>query len=539
MSGPAATPVPFAPLRHGVVVVHGQGSHEPGEFLATVVNPIANELENAGGTVRRDFAVAGGKARARLVVTPPPSAGTHTEEFEFAEGYWAKSFLPPSSDEVARWILKRGPREITAMVRGWGGDPANDDPEPADLARSPAVERQQAAEHLVCVVAGRPEPGPAYQAEWTTRWLYRVQLWAVRVLLQFVVYPLTWLFARFIYLLYRLGGTKGKGFFSFFTKAGELLAKLNPFLRDTLGDTQRFIEDGLWSVAMRAPVEDAIIAFYADPAIADITVIAHSAGCAVTYDSLALDRRVAEAAGALPSPKRLTLVTLGSAINRNYGFSGDSGTSPYAQRLATTPLDYRITGVPPDRWGDLVPAETLEEMTRLRSCFYWVDLHARMDYVPAGPLRAGAIQVARVDPCQLKLRRVINEDDLLDDHFAYFANTDIVIPRLVRAIYGGEYPWQGRNRTETVAITPDRIAHRTRMVLSLDLVRTGLAAAVVGVFTLMAMSDGVQDGVSRVVSAWQTDDLGNAITLPATLAFLLSAARPIYGAVRDWRFGSR
>ncbi len=536
MSDPA--PAPLAPLRHGVVVVHGQGSHEPGEFLASVVNPIANELENAGGTVQRDFAVVDGKARARLVVTPPPSAGTHTEEFEFAEAYWAKSFLPPSSDEVARWILKRGPREITAMVRGWVGDPANDDPEPAGLARSPAVERKQAAEHLLCVVNRRPEPGPAYQASRAVRWLYRAQLLAVLAVLVVVVYPLTRLFAFLIYLLYRLGGTKGKGFFSFFTKAGEILAKLNPFLRDTLGDTQRFIEDGLWSVAMRAPVEDAIVAFYADPDIADITVIAHSEGCAVTYDSLALDRRVAEAAGKLPSPKRLTLVTLGSAINRNYGFSGDSGTSPYAQRLATTPLDHRITGVPPDRWGDLVPAETLEEMNRLRSCFYWLDIHARMDYVPAGRVRAGAIQVARVDPCQLKVRRVINEDDLLDDHFAYFSNTDIVVPRLVRAIYGGEYPWQGANRRETVAITPDRLAHRTRMVLWLDLLRSGLVAAVVALFTLLAMSEGTQEGVSLIVSAWQRDDLGNAVTLPVTFAFLVSAARPLYGAFRDWRFGS-
>ncbi|MBI5949885.1 MAG: hypothetical protein HY875_17245 [Chloroflexi bacterium] len=552
MSGPISAPAPPTPLRHGVVVVHGQGSHEPGEFLASVVNPIANVLEEAGGTVDRGFSIVDGKARARLVVTPPASAGTATEEFEFAEGYWANSFLPPSADEVARWILKRGPREMVAMRRDWVGNPANDLWEPGDLARepgkhprspgddvkSPAVERHLAAKNLVRAVHGQPEPEPTYRAPWLVRWAYRLQLSLVLALLP-LLRAFTWVFARFIYLLYLLGGTKGTGLFSYIRKAAEFVAKLNPFLRDTLGDTERFIEGGVWAVAMRAPVEDAIIAFYADPTIADITVIAHSAGCAVTYESLGLGGRVGDAAAAAtPRPKRLTLVTLGSAINRDFGFAAESKASRHARRLAGTPLDDRITGVPPDRWGDVVPAETLEEMTRLRSHFYWVDIHARMDFVPAGPLRAGAIQMARVDPCQLKLRRVINDDDLLDDHFAYFTNTDIVVPRLIRAIYGGEYPWQGRTSAETAAITRDRLAHRTLRVLSLDLVRLGLVVAVAVVSVLLAKWGGFQEGVSLVFTAGTDKDLSGAVTLPATFAFVATAFRPVYGFVREWWFGS-
>lgn len=527
---------PSSPVRHGVVVVHGQGSQVAGDFLASVVNPIADELENAGATVIRHFTLGEPRARATLDVTHPPAGANQRHIFVFDEAYWADALVPPNATQVALWILKRGPRRIAGMVRNWLKDPANDAPEPRPPVASPALDRFAAMSRLARGLTGVSEPDPVeVPAPAILKLLYRVQLLFVAAVL-FLVRVLTVPFAILIYVLYRLGGTRGEGPFKWVTKAAEALASLNPFFRDVLGDTYTFIEDGLWSSAMRARVEAPVAAFYADPAVADITVIAHSEGCAVTYDALAEGNAVGAAAGLVEGGKRLSLVTLGSAINRNFEFAEDAKRSPYAGRLAHTPLDHRITGTPPAP-VPFQPTGDWAEVQRLRRRFYWVDLYARMDYVPAGGLVEGALRNSRVDPCQLKLRQVINEDALVNDHGAYFRNTDLVVPRLVRAMYGGEYPWPGATRRQSPALTHDRVHHRTGIVLRLDLVRLLVLTIVAAVFAMLFWWGGFQDGV-LVGASWATSaggdtEVTNKLTVPIVSAFILLAARPLYGALRD------
>src|SRR5262249_47103143 len=178
-----------------------------------------------------------------------------------------------------------------------------------------------------------------------------------------------------------------------------------------------------------------------------------------------------DAAAVASPPKRLTLVTVGSAVNRDHDLSRSSDTSPFARRFAEQPLDARITGVAAPKTGPLVAASTPAAVRALQDRFYWVDLFARMDLVPGGGLSLASFATARIDPCQLKRRQLMNEDSLLHDHFTYFNNQDLVTPRLIRAIYGGEYPWDGTGVHDTPKITPDRIAHRTGGVAALQAIR--------------------------------------------------------------------
>ena len=228
-------------------------------------------------------------------------------------------------------------------------------------------------------------------------------------------------------------------------------------------------------------VEAPLVAFYADPEIADITIIAHSAGCGVSYDVLAEGGVVAAAAA--KSPKRLTLVTCGSAMNRLFWLSKESDTSPFTRRLSREPLDPAITGVGSS------PASSEDAQKALQARFYWLDIYARMDLVPAGPPVAEVVAMAHIDPCQLKRRPVINEDDLLRDHFGYFRNNDLVAPRLIRAIYGGDYPWTGTTRFNSTQVTQDRIRHRTRGVALLQLLRFVLIAGIVAWLVLFLAND--------------------------------------------------
>ncbi len=58
---------------------------------------------------------------------------------------------------------------------------------------------------------------------------------------------------------------------------------------------------------------------------------------------------------------------------------------------------------------------------------------------------------SHVDPVQLRWRRVVNFDSPVEDHGSYFSNRALVIPRLVRAISGGDYPWSAGGWTALAA----------------------------------------------------------------------------------------
>jgi hypothetical protein len=105
--------------------------------------------------------------------------------------------------------------------------------------------------------------------------------------------------------------------------------------------------------------------------------------------------------------------------------------------------------------------------------FFWLDIYARRDPVPAGDLDDDIIVQAEVDPeWQVKRRKVINTDNIMFDHTSYWANKDTVMPRIARAINSGtEYPWP------EAGITPEKLSHRAKYATRLG----RLAKLVIGV----------------------------------------------------------
>ena len=507
---PAPATAASSPRRHGVVVIHGQGDGQsPGDQLAVVANAIADVLEVAGGRVDRAFSVTGQVAMGALDVTPPGGAGP-TDRFEFSEAYWAQSLPTASPAAVATWMLRLGPREATHVVRGWWRNAANDQIDDKDGAGG----------------------GSDYPARLWLRAAYYAQLTVLSAVV-WAIYLLSFLLAPLVFALYSMASPRGSRRWSLLSPVLSALHSVDPFLRGTLGDAWRFVEDGMWSSNIRLVMEERLVALYGDAGIADITVIAHSQGCAIAYDALAEGRAVGAAAAA--TPRRLTLVTVGSGLNRNAGLSRASRTSPYSRRLGREAIDHRITGLPPN--GPLTPAATDEERQRLRGSFFWLDIFARLDLVPGGPVLDQVRHAARIDPCQLKARQVINEDDLLRDHFGYFRNTDLVVPRIIRAVYGGEYPWTGATRTDSPAITSDRVRRRTRAVAFLQALRFTLAATVVALFALVAWSEDVRSVFEQdagVLIAMDLGRFGEILTLVAVLIAPALIAVSVYRFVRGW-----
>jgi hypothetical protein len=106
---------------------------------------------------------------------------------------------------------------------------------------------------------------------------------------------------------------------------------------------------------------------------------------------------------------------------------------PFPRRFAELAFDPRILG----GWT--------ERDTVADAPFFWLDLYGRLDPVPAGPLADGLLDASRLPRLLVKSWQVLNFDNPLDDHGAYFGNRQLVIPRIIRSLCGGEYPWPPRN----------------------------------------------------------------------------------------------
>jgi hypothetical protein len=458
--------------RHGVVVVHGQGADRPrGSFLASVANGIADTFELQGGTVERRYDLRGGPhARAVLEVTPPADTGAPPRRYEFAEAYWDDAFPPPRPHIVYRWALVDGWRQVASTMRGWLSDPAND-------------RRGEDAPDMEALPLPR-----------MVRTAYFVQVLLLRVLL--VIGYILWLPAvGLLFVLSILGGTPGLRLWGLWDRLAEALQSLDPFLSEVMGDSQTYVEHGVWAASARGVVESATIEMLRDPGVAGVTLIAHSAGCGVVYDALLEGRAIPEVLGTLPEgagsgrdggppSTRLTLVTVGSAINRYHWLSQHARTK-VARRYVERAIDPRVTGLAPGAPatnGDLSD----DEKRRLQSQFCWVDIYARLDPVPAGRVRDEVLERARVHECQAKHRQVINVDNPIGDHGGYFENTGLVTPRLICAISGGADPWQlpsGKSWTFEGA------RRRVGRIAALQSVRLGLLLAAIAHVALLFFLD--------------------------------------------------
>ncbi|MDA1061444.1 MAG: hypothetical protein O2895_00785 [Chloroflexi bacterium] len=435
----AGSSPPPTVTRHGVLVVHGQEDEaRPGEMLARVANPIAAMLRAETSEVDLDFTVVGGEACASLRVRPlaAPAAQVRERRFLFREVFWNDAFPPPPPGSVVSWVSRSLRRQVPAVVRGWLRSPRVDEhghQHDDDPDRGAATPLGRLAFLVVAAVSV----------------LGAIPLIMLGTLLGLVVYPLA-----NIPLLNRLG----------LASLNNVIAStVNPFMSRVLGDTRRFMDNEAWADNARHRFEAQLEALLDDKSIEDLTVIAYSAGCTVMFGGL---REGGPAEAALRARPQLPvhIVTVGSALNRVFVFAEDAASAS-GRRF----LQQRVT----------------EELVRDGRPYSWTDIFARFDFVPGGPMRDEVRRATRVDEgrleseSRLESRQVINYDSPTRDHFAYFENTDVVVPRLISAMYGGYLPEAQRppNATEgaraPVHVTAEAARRRSYRVGALRLIVMG------------------------------------------------------------------
>ncbi|MSQ22482.1 MAG: hypothetical protein EXR53_04140 [Dehalococcoidia bacterium] len=211
---------------------------------------------------------------------------------------------------------------------------------------------------------------------------------------------------------------------------------LYPFVVQSLGDAKVFLDDSIAADAIRRPFEDAFLDMLKDDDIESITIISHSLGAVISYDALTEGWPVDVHLKANPEernnpntqrPRRITWITIGAALNRTYTITEQQTGNP-ARRRFTSPVAASLR----------MPEQA----------FSWVNLYARYDPVPAGPLYNAFFQCTQVAKAQFKERMVINSDNMLYDHTTYWRNDVLVWPRIVQAICDNPAPWPGIDLNE-------------------------------------------------------------------------------------------
>ncbi|MFN3974430.1 MAG: hypothetical protein ACK4K2_04010, partial [Dehalococcoidia bacterium] len=217
---------------HGIVAIHGIGEGQPkGAFLATLVNAVADFLEEVGGKVDRRFQV-GERAEAHLTVTPPHGGA---EEFAFVEAYWADAFPPPRAVTVLGWLWAHLWGQFVLLLRAWR-DAAN------DTYFNPVGQREADT--------------PTFPV-WV-RLLYRAWF-ATLLLLLLLSAPAVIIALGVFQILFWLPLPTMLGQFGLLGKALALIYALDPFLSRVLGDTHRYVNDGAWAANIRGIVERCLV----------------------------------------------------------------------------------------------------------------------------------------------------------------------------------------------------------------------------------------------------------------------------------------
>lgn len=463
-AAPQAAPqsAPVNGNTHGVVVVHGQGAdRQRAGFLSQVANGIADSLaEHAehGGDVSREFSLDDNPATATIEAKAPD--GT-IHRYEFVEGFWDDAFPPPRPHAVFLWVYRNAWSQVRHTF---------------EAVRDVANSRR-----------GAELPDAQVSIPWVVNLLYGVQLVALLGLL-LVGLVLAVPLSLILYVLRVLADTPGVRLFGFWNRLLDWIQTLDPFMTRVMGDSKRYVEHGMWSASARGRVERAATKLLA-AGVDDLAIVAHSQGCGISYDALLEGSEIAEALDATQT--KLTLVTLGSAMNRFYLLSEQAGGG-FAGRF-TGALDQRLS----KRFADRGLAATPPPHER----FYWLDIFARLDPVPAGGVSPELFAASRLDASQLKRRRVINFDNPIEDHGGYFTNLGLVVPRLIRSISGGEYPWPstaggGVSGGNWTALTAGK---RVTKVAWLQTVRLVAVAAAIAHIAALWLVDGWRDTVGNVL----------------------------------------
>jgi hypothetical protein len=211
-----------------------------------------------------------------------------------------------------------------------------------------------------------------------------------------------------------------------------VLRLIAPLLLIDAGEFRTFLEDEIQSANIRRRAADAVDWLVSHEQCTDVTIIAHSEGCVVSFGMLT-DPEFAQQAQHVRK-----LITVGEGLNKSW-----------LVKPKLTRLHGPLT-------GDIV----------------WVDIWASYDPVPAGPIDpppgvrvyaptgAAAAQLGdRTTPVSLQ---VTNEMNVLSDHGGYWQNDEQVLPRLAAEIdcfdhrqspfWVGEWYGPARERRARVAI---------------------------------------------------------------------------------------
>ncbi len=442
----------LSPGTHGVVIVHGIGDQRPGDTLAdfskalcdTLINCVVDTPEGKVlPRVQLRSDVSGSPPSVWLHITSP--GGKEKATWVCREAYWNDAFPAPPPTQVLWWGVNQNLRNQIKSLLKMILDPANEAlPTERELEKEEAKRATRTENISNPVKLDMSSKAPVVVKSGFISGVALVLL----VPLVYFVLGLVWLF-HFVPSIGPLDRVIG------------WVRKIDPFLSSSLGDIEKYVDHQIWSANARARVENAVVGMLQDKEVNDITIVAHSMGAVVAYDALTEGGNIAEAVTQIGGAnKKITFVTVGGAINRVFDMvSSPSVPKPrqreekeikYNDLQITKPLAQVITG-----FGDEKNVGALEDK------FYWLDIFARRDPVPCGPVSEHIIAKAGIDPIrQMKERMVVNKDSLVFDHVAYWENRELVMPRILRAINGGtEYPWP------EAGITEKKVSRRIKIAL--------------------------------------------------------------------------
>ena len=403
MAETAATATAALRRNRGIVVVHGVGEQRKSDTLLDIGDPLFDWLQ-------RWFAAFEPARPIRVGRTELSFAPVDVGQADLPP--WSRFELPHDHWSVAEvwWSTSsRQPDLKTMLVWSWRhlGDIV-------DQLRRAAAERVDRLLHP----EGHPTQPP--------RWAEAIDLLNCLGLL--VLYPLAALVGYVLLVPLMVAAQIPIEPFQNWV----VRRLVTPLLVINAGEFRTFLEDEIQSANIRRRAADAVDWLVTHEQCTDVTVVAHSEGCVVSFGMLT-DPEFARQAKHVRK-----LITVGEGLNKSWLIK------PHLRRLHG-PLT-----------GDIV----------------WLDIWASYDPVPAGPIAPppgvriylptglAARQLGdRTTPVSLQ---VTNEMNVLTDHGGYWRNDEQVLPRIAAEVdcfdhrqspfWVSEWTSAARERRERVSV---------------------------------------------------------------------------------------
>ncbi len=387
------------------------------------------------------------------------NAGTEKGTWVFKEAFWDDASLPSPAGSVVSWLLKSARNQIWYMFQGIFLDPSHSysfqpsEKHKGNRHNSFWGELLRLASWLWEFIFGflfRPfwnyikthfrrwQKDKEYFHAWQNKFtyllldelLYRI-VFCFLLPVFFVLAIIAPILMFIVWVLYK---TPAVGFASALLKWN---IKIDPLILAFMGDPYQYLYHEIWAANIRRVVTETVAELLKNESVNDLVLIVKSFGVPVVYEILAEGGELAATISDLNFNGKITVVAVGSALNHAMKLSRRMNVAP-RQRF-TKPLDRRLFE---------------------NGNFYWLELYSRFDPVPAGDLDKEVIAQLGIPDSKIKQRRVVNLDNPITDHDFYFPNKYEVVPRIARAINGGEYPWA------EAGITEEKLRyHKTRVPL--------------------------------------------------------------------------